>query len=116
MLCKVLLVAELTPARSRGLLEAPERAANGRGRRWIFALCSGVVEFPLSQVWCMVQRREGCCFVAGVHGFKCQMAAAVEEFAGVCRRCQRLWVYGGHEECEECGRGLSEGWRSRSGG
>ena len=40
-----------TPARSRGLLGARERATKGREWRWEFALALGVVEFSLWFMW-----------------------------------------------------------------
>ena len=36
-------------------------------------LCSGVDEYPLSSVWGMLERLKGGCFVAGMHGFKCEL-------------------------------------------
>ena len=45
------VVVELTPVRSHGLLEAPERSAKGRDGRWEFTLALVGGEFSLGFVW-----------------------------------------------------------------
>ena len=45
------VAAEATPARLCKMLEALERAANGREGRWMIALALGSGEFSLGSVW-----------------------------------------------------------------
>ena len=87
------VVAELTPVRSCGLLEARKESAKGLGGRWILRLCSGGGELQKGGLC-----RSGCSTKDGWLGWFCswvawvllQMVADSEENCGLGRWSHRL--------------------------
>ena len=92
------VVAELTPARSCGLLEARERSVKGPGGRWILGLRSGGIKLPKGGLCWSVHSCEGGCLVLVLCMGSLGSGADGNGFRG------ELWAWqavAGASECEE---------------